>query len=191
MVINVDVSNSTFWKDSGLHVLAKDIIGAKSVEYIPGLIKSIPGGGPTGAMRESPQFGALRRMCKNEIKIMHRNCSECKMPSRPFSGLDADDKTLAVAKKTFRIERIREENARYPCIEITDKKTGIKQMVSVEKYFATTHKVHLNFPELPLVEVGKKGALYPMELCQMVYGQRYPFRLDPAQVCIFVNAPKF
>lgn len=85
-MINVDVSNSTFWKDSGLHILAKEITGAKSVEYIPALIKSIPGGGPTGALRESPQFGALRRLCKNEIRIMHRNCSECKRQFRPLFG---------------------------------------------------------------------------------------------------------
>lgn len=109
----------------------------------------------------------------------------------PFPSVNADDKTLAVANKTFRIERIRQENAREPIIEITDKETGIKQMLSVEKYFATAHKVHLNYPELPLVEVGKKGALYPMELCHMVYGQRYPYRLDPEQVCIFVSAHEF
>lgn len=109
----------------------------------------------------------------------------------PISGLDADDKSLAVAKKTFRIERIRQENAREPMIDIIDKQTGTKQMLSVEKYFATAHKVHINFPELPLVEVGKKGALYPMELCHMVYGQRYPYRLDPEQVCFVVRTLQF
>lgn len=100
----------------------------------------------------------------------------------PFSGLDANDDSLAVAKKTFRIERIRQEDAREPIIEIIDKETGTKQKFSVEKYFAKAHNVHLNYPELPLVEVGKKGALYPMELCHMAYGQRYPYRLDPEQV---------
>lgn len=109
----------------------------------------------------------------------------------PFSGLDADDKSLAVAKKTFRIERIRQENAKEPIIDIIDKEAGTKQIFSVEKYFATVHKVYLNYPELPVVEVGKKGALYPMELCHMVYGQRYPYRLDPEQVCFFVRALQF
>lgn len=107
------------------------------------------------------------------------------------SGFEADDKTLAVAKKSFEIERIRQENARETIVEITDKKAGIKQMLSVENYFATAHKVHLNFLELTLIEVGKKGAFYPMELCHMVYGQRYPYRLNPEQVHIFVSAHKF
>lgn len=105
-----------------------------------------------------------------------------------FPAFNADDKIkpLAVAKKTFRIERIRQENAREPIVEILHKQTGTKKTLSVEKYFSQAHNVHLNFPELPLVEVGKKGALYPMEVCHMVYGQRYPYRLNPEQVSFFL-----
>lgn len=63
-------------------------------------------------------------------------------------------------------------------------------MMSVERYFAIKHNVYLNHPDFPLVEVGKKGALYPMELCHMVYGQRYPYKLDRDQVCILVSVHK-
>lgn len=108
----------------------------------------------------------------------------------PFPDFETDDKTLAVENKTFRIERIREETARNSSIEITDKVTGSKQMMSVESYFARKHNLNLNYPDFPLVEVGRKGALYPMELCHMVYGQRYPYKLDRQQVCILVSVHK-
>lgn len=68
--------------------------------------------------------------------------------------------------------------------------TDTKQMMSVEKYFAMKYNVHLNYPDFPLIEVGKKGALYPMELCHMIYGQRYPYKLDVDQVYILVSAHK-
>lgn len=62
--------------------------------------------------------------------------------------------------------------------------------MSVESYFVAKYKVHLNYPDFPLVEVGRRGALYPMELCHMVYGQRYPYKLDWQQVCILVGFHK-
>lgn len=87
LVINADVSNSTFWKDSTLAILTKEIVKASRMEDVPSKIKPIQGGGATGAMRESPSFGALRRLCKNEIKIKHRGSSKCKMPFPTFSGV--------------------------------------------------------------------------------------------------------
>lgn len=45
----------------------------------------------------------------------------------------------------------------------------------------------LEFPDLPLIEVGKKGTMYPMEICHMGKGQKYPYKLDEAQVRIYLG----
>ena len=53
--------------------------------------------------------------------------------------------------------------------------------VSVRAYFMKKYNVYLNKPWLPLVETGKKGEVYPMEICYMASGQRYPFKLNEEQ----------
>lgn len=49
----------------------------------------------------------------------------------------------------------------------------------------------LEYPDLPLIEVGKKGTMYPMEICHMGKGQKYPYKLDEAQVRISLLGRSF
>lgn len=66
-----------------------------------------------------------------------------------------------------------------------NKTTGqVEKDVTVEQYFQRRYNVFLEFPDLPLIEVGKKGTMYPMEVCHMGKGQKYPYKLDEAQVRI-------
>lgn len=66
---------------------------------------------------------------------------------------------------------------------MTNRSTGqVEKDVTVEQYFQRRYNVFLEFPDLPLIEVGKKGTMYPMEICHMGKGQRYPYKLDEAQV---------
>lgn len=63
----------------------------------------------------------------------------------------------------------------------------VEKDVTVEQYFQRRYNVFLEFPDLPLVEVGKKGTMYPMEVCHMRKGQKYPYKLDEAQVSIYLR----
>ena len=68
--------------------------------------------------------------------------------------------------------------------DATDKATGetIPEM-TVEQYFKKKYNISLEFPDLPLVETNRKGVYYPMEVCHMRKGQKYPYKLDEIQVC--------
>lgn len=67
-----------------------------------------------------------------------------------------------------------------------NRSTGqVEKDVTVEQYFQKRYNVFLEFPDLPLIEVGKKGTMYPMEICHMGKGQKYPYKLDEAQVRIY------
>lgn len=63
----------------------------------------------------------------------------------------------------------------------------VEKDVTVEQYFQRRYNVFLEFPDLPLIEVGKKGTMYPMEVCHMGKGQKYPYKLDEAQVRIYLG----
>ena len=64
-----------------------------------------------------------------------------------------------------------------------NRSTGeIEKDVTVEDYFKRRYNVFLEFPDLPLIETGRKKTMYPMEVCHMSKGQKYPYKLDEAQV---------
>lgn len=58
----------------------------------------------------------------------------------------------------------------------------VEKQITVEQYFQKRYNVFLEYPDLPLIEVGKKGTMYPMEICHMGKGQKYPYKLDEVQV---------
>lgn len=70
-----------------------------------------------------------------------------------------------------------------------NKQTGITEKnVSVAEYFRRRYNVHLDWPNFPLVEVtSKKRILYPMEVCFMQKGQKYPYKLDEKQTANMIK----
>lgn len=64
----------------------------------------------------------------------------------------------------------------------------MEKNVSIEQYFKRRYNVILQYPGLPLVEVtSKKRILYPMELCFMQKGQKYPYKLDEKQTANMIK----
>lgn len=91
-------------------------------------------------------------------------------------------------KKTFKIDRISQFTARTFKFDMPNRTTGqVEKQITVEKYFEKRYNVFLQFPDLPLIEVGKRSTMYPMELCHMGKGQKYPYKLDEVQVRIFLG----
>lgn len=54
--------------------------------------------------------------------------------------------------------------------------------VTIEQYYLEKYNLRLQEPNLPLVETTKKEVFYPMELCFLTKGQRYPYKLNETQV---------
>ncbi|KAL9555283.1 hypothetical protein MBANPS3_002436 [Mucor bainieri] len=57
----------------------------------------------------------------------------------------------------------------------------------VSDYFLRTYNLRLNYPFLPCVVV-RKDTLLPMEVCEIVPGQRFTRRLNPRQTAEFIKA---
>lgn len=57
---------------------------------------------------------------------------------------------------------------------------GTKKMTTVWQHYREHYNFRLQHPKLPLIET-TRGALFPMELCNVADFQRYPFKLDPVQ----------
>lgn len=54
--------------------------------------------------------------------------------------------------------------------------------MSIPEYYYKKYGIYLQWPDLPLVKVtGKKEILFPLELCAMIPGQRYPYKLNENQ----------
>lgn len=58
---------------------------------------------------------------------------------------------------------------------------------SVNEYYMKTYNIRLKYPKLPLVRIRKRGEYYPMELCHVTEGQRYPFKLDDRQTADMIK----
>ena len=55
------------------------------------------------------------------------------------------------------------------------------KMVSVFDYFKSKYRITLKYPDLPCLKIGQKGNLIPIELCNIVQGQRKQGRLTANQ----------
>lgn len=87
------------------------------------------------------------------------------------------------ASKTYVIDRILDKNADTYKFDVKDKDTGkVTSGVTIRQYFAKKYNIYLNKPWLPLIDSGKKGGVYPMEVCKMCSGQSYRRKLNEDQV---------
>lgn len=87
-------------------------------------------------------------------------------------------------EKTWKIDSIVSLTARTKKFQIKnrDSKEPGKE-VTVEQYYQEKYNLRLQEPNLPLVKTTKKDVFYPMELCFLTKGQRYPYKLNETQVC--------
>ena len=71
--------------------------------------------------------------------------------------------------------------------DVTDPVTKkVTPQVSVRDYFRKKYNVILNKPWLPLIQA-QRGEVYPMEICYMSPGQRYPFKLNEDQTAKMIK----
>ncbi|KAK2754064.1 hypothetical protein FQN54_007233 [Arachnomyces sp. PD_36] len=167
LVVNIDVSNACFWARISLMGLAIQLFKARDPQHLQWITRPEPDG--LGGRLETEGFKKLRRLRKLIVRANYRGCP--------------------VAGKDFVVKGFVNANAREYTIDMTDRATGNTQTITIENYFRTRYNVILNYPELPLVEMTKRGVVYPMEILTLTPDQiqRFPFKLDDLQTASMIK----
>jgi eukaryotic translation initiation factor 2C len=168
LIVNLDVANGCFWQPSSLTsaIIAKNNL--RDVNQIVADCKPIT---DNGSVRPSPR----QRVYEKDMKKM--------LVIAKYNGIKP-----SMANKQWTIKGFTVENAKQRQIEI--RKAGTKvveKTISIYDYFRQTYNVTLQFPMLPLVEMTKKGVLYPMEFLHLVENQRYAKKLDEIQTANMIK----
>ena len=71
LVVNVDVSNTTFWSEAPLHILAAQVARTASVDDLVHKCKKVAKGSGQEPV-ESAAFKDLRKLKKNKVWAVHR-----------------------------------------------------------------------------------------------------------------------
>lgn len=164
-MVNLDVSNGTFWTESIVWTTVLAITRAADTSDIAEKMKDVvtdftktP---PTKV--ESFHRRELRRLKKVAFYIKHRG--------------------NAMEDKLFYITGFTKSNAKEYKFDVKDRNTGeITKDVSVYDYFLRRYNLRLQHWNLPLVETTKKGIVFPMECCMIAANQRYLYKLDDEQI---------
>ncbi|CAG8640857.1 6105_t:CDS:10, partial [Ambispora gerdemannii] len=87
----------------------------------------------------------------------------------------------AVAKRRYKITKITQKSA-----QDTKFEQGDNGITDVASYFNKTYQIRLNYPYLPCVTV-KKDMHYPMEVCEVIEGQRFLRKLNERQTADMIK----
>ncbi|KAJ3327107.1 hypothetical protein HDU76_012359 [Blyttiomyces sp. JEL0837] len=111
---------------------------------------------------------------------------------KQFSNQVRDLKFTLTHLPKFRAKKIQAVSnppPRQKFFQFVDANARTRQ-ISVQQYYNDTYGIRLTFPHLPCVEVKQGGdriAYFPMELCQVVPGQRFRGKLDSKQTSAMIT----
>ena len=170
MVVNVDVSNSVFWNESSIMNIARELTKSNSMQDLAQKCKPVRLRGDS-PFQDSNAMIQLRKLKKNDFFVRHKGRTDKEM------------------NKLWKVKSILSQNAREYKFRLKDKITRkeIDPPVSIEAYYLQRYNLRLAEPLLPLVETTKAGVIYPMELCFMAKGQRYPYKLNEDQTAAMIK----
>ena len=160
--ITVDVANGTFWAPTALITAAQQLYGASDVRRMGTAL-----GEPAQKFRMMQSLKKLKRVA---VTVSYRTPQK---PKEPFT-------------RQFVIARVLESDAKAYKFQMfeTNNETGErvdKGKISIFDYYARVKGLTLQYPGLPVVEMTRKGNIFPMEFCQVNPDQRYAFKLDERQ----------
>ncbi|KAL8858415.1 MAG: hypothetical protein Q9178_005096 [Gyalolechia marmorata] len=158
MVVNVDVSHTCFWNKASFPMIINQLSGHMDLDTLPYNWRDRRTGKTTN------KFQTMKRLKKNDFFVTHRGRSE-KEINRVWKVHDILDQS---ARDFTFIPYLREEKKEGPPISLFD-------------YFQKKYNVYLQWPDLPVVQCTKKKIIFPMEVCNMMPGQRYPYKLNEQQ----------
>lgn len=163
--MNVDVANSCFFALYSLIGSAIEVLELRDVQQLMSNTKPEPDG--FGGFRRSTRFHQLDRLKKLVVRANYRGCP--------------------CPDKDWQIKDFLLENAKEYTIDKRDPATGTSTTLSIYDYFKTKYNVILDYWQLPLVQMTKKGVVYPMEVLGIYKAQKYPFKLNDLQTASMIK----
>ncbi len=154
--VNVDVANGTFWTESAVHITAQQIVGARDANQLS-LQLGAGKGQPTGT------FKLLSKLKRVQVIQKHRGTKE-EQNSKPFV-----------------IDFFMNKNSRQHKFKMMDHNTNRETEITIYDYFIQKYNIRLQFPDLPLIQMTKKGIVMPMECCYITGNQRCIGKLNERQ----------
>ncbi|KAI9738223.1 MAG: hypothetical protein M1834_008721 [Cirrosporium novae-zelandiae] len=159
LVVNVDVSNTAMWEEGPLTSLAINNCDVNDPRILS--VKLYPP--HQDPNQEAAIWTSLRRMKKISVSCKYRGQAE--------SARDS----------VFVIKSFSKLTARQCRFDWHNPVTNIKKSVTIYEYFREKYNLQLQYPDLPLVEMTKKGVMFPMEFLTVLPNQRYPYKLNEKQ----------
>lgn len=142
------------------------ILDCRDFQHLIHLLKPIPDG--YGGITESQGFYEVhKRIRKLTVQPHYAGC--------PVLG------------QNFTVKGLVNGNARTFTIDVKDPATGVKKKMSVEAYFKSRYNIRLDYWELPMVEMTKKGVYYPMEVLTIHDLNKYNFKLNEYQTSAMIK----
>ncbi|KAL8696034.1 MAG: hypothetical protein Q9224_003008 [Gallowayella concinna] len=158
MVVNVDVSHTCFWNKSTFPMIVNQLSGHMDIDTLPYNWRDRKTG------KTNNRFLTMKRLKKNDFYVSHRGRSE-KETAKIWKVHDI----LPQSSREFTfVPYMREQKKEGPPINLFD-------------YYQKKYNIYLQYPDLPVVQCTKRKIVYPMELCSMMPGQRYPYKLNELQ----------
>ncbi|KAI1111144.1 Piwi domain-containing protein [Nemania sp. NC0429] len=182
LMINIDTANTAFWQVKTIAEIALRMFNAHKdqwsnwswVEFAE-QVRPIPAIDRQGRTVPGPSeaFSVLRRLQKLKFVVQHR-------------GKMQGEKIYTIKRFIFD-ERYGREGAHSQNVSFPKKMPdGSIQETTVWQHYLDTYQFRLQYPKLPIIE-STRGALFPMELCNVADSQRYPFKLDPTQTAAMIK----
>ncbi|OGM41385.1 eukaryotic translation initiation factor 2c [Aspergillus bombycis] len=160
LIVNIDVSNTCFWARTSFLGAAMAVLDCRDHQHLMHELRPVADG-HGGTTESNAFFEVHRRLKKLVVQAHYRGC--------PCTNVNFTVKGLINASASKYI------------IEIKDKATGIIEKITVEQYFKKKYNLLLTYPDLPMVEMTKKGIVYPMEYLTIHGLHKYPWKLNEYQ----------
>ena len=166
LIVNLDVANTTFFQPQSM---TGAILSKYNLRDTQAIIAQMKPAGQNGSRYLNP----FARQVQTTFK---RAMCRAKYPGNP------------AAEKDWNIFQISLQNATERKVDWRNPQTHEKEgQVTVQQYFQRKYNIRVQYPQLPLVEMTKKGTHFPMEFIYIKEHQRYPFKLDEKQTANMIK----
>ncbi|XP_074606189.1 protein argonaute-2-like isoform X1 [Acropora palmata] len=110
--------------------------------------------------------------------------------SREIKGLKVEITHCGTMKRKYRVINVTKQPAQSLKFSLKQMDTGQQREITVARYFQEKHSKKLRYPHLPCLQVGQeqKHTYLPMEVCNLVAGQRCIKRLTDQQTAKMIRA---
>ncbi|KAK7529899.1 Piwi domain-containing protein [Phyllosticta citribraziliensis] len=164
--VNVDVSNGTFWTAQKLAIAIQHCLEISN----PGQLSHDFKGAVDGGWDRSKFRRECKRLSKLSVEMTHRTDEKGNRP-------------------VFIVDRILPKFSSSFVMDVTDHQpdgSRKQKKIKIADYFWQKYQVKIQ-PNMPLVQMTKQSVIMPLDFCEIVENQRYPFKLSDNQTSKMIN----